>query len=474
MAAAPVDRTVVTADGGPRMTFRGVLSRESVDPSAWYVAGYRPFLGRDLQDGPPRFAPYNLVTAWEWVTGPDDQAVAPDRVARAFLDDKGAYHPDVLAALDTDHDGQVSEEELVLTGEAEARIRARLESLGVASPRIRGEIRAFPVRHGVVRGDRTAAACESCHAPTSRLNEPVVLAAGAFPGGVVPGVAADTVPVLAGRRVTPQDGTLTLSGDIEHPDAYVLGHHRQLPIDAAGFGLFLFTVAAVGMHGGLRILTQRRRAVRHHGTTRQIYMYGVYERIWHWTMAACILLLLGTGFVIHFPPASGPGAFAAAVATHNLAAAVLILNAALSLFYHVATGEIRQFLPRPAGLVRRIAVQALYYTRGIFTGAAHPTAKSPKRKLNPLQQVTYWGLLNVLFPLQVVTGVLLWIGGTTPAALAPFGGLSIVAPLHQLGSWLFLTFLVAHVYLTTTGHTPTESVRAMVTGWETTDAEVEA
>jgi thiosulfate reductase cytochrome b subunit len=32
-------------------------------------------------------------------------------------------------------------------------------------------------------------------------------------------------------------------------------------------------------------------------------------------------------------------------------------------------------------------------------------------------------------------------------------------------------FLIAHLYLTTAGHTPTSHIKAMITGWEEVDAE---
>lgn len=476
-ALRSVDRTVVTAEGGPRMSFRGVEAAEFRAPNTWYVAGHRPFLGRDraaADAGEGRFAPFNPVAEWAWVSGAEGRPVDPALVRRAFLDDAGAHRPEVVAALDGDRDGRLSDAELVLSGAAEALVRDRLIALGVDAPRIRGQVVAHPVRHGIVRGDRTAAACDSCHAPQSRFNEPVALADGPFPGGVVPVPAPDDAHALAGRSVRVEGDRLVLSGAVDAAGAYVLGHHRRSWTDMLGFGLFGFTVAAVAVHGGLRLAHARRRPRARHGASgRRVYMYGVYERIWHWTMAACVVALLITGLHIHFPSESGLLAFPAAVAIHNVAAALLILNAALSLFYHVTTGEIRQYLPHPDGFARRIVAQALYYTRGIFAGAAHPTAKSPDRKLNPLQQVTYAGLLNVLFPLQVITGILLWVGGVAPDLLAPIGGLSVVGPVHNLGSWLFLAFLVAHVYLTTTGHTPTANLRAMVGGWDTIDAEVE-
>ncbi len=474
-ALMSIDRTVVTPDGGPRMAFRGVESADFRAPNTWYVDGYRPFLGREADADGARFAPFNLVTVWEWVGGPQGTPVDSELVRRVFVEEPGDYRPEILAALDADRDGRLSDGELVLAGAAQGLIRDRLAALGVSEPRIRGEIRAHPVRHGVVRGDRTASACASCHAPASRFNEPVPLASGPLPGGVLPVPAESSLVALSGRHLQVTDEGLALAGTVDASGAYVLGHHRHAWIDRLGFGLFLATVLGVGVHGGMRVLHARRRGVARHALPgRRIYMYGIYERIWHWTMAGAVVVLLVTGLRIHFPGVWMGPSFQTAVSLHNVAAAILILNAALSLFYHVTTGEIRQFLPHPEGFVRRVVAQALYYTRGIFTGAAHPAAKSRERKLNPLQQVTYAGLLNVLFPMQILTGLLLWVGGVAPAALAPIGGLSVVAPVHNLGSWLFLAFLVAHVYLTTTGHTPTAHLRAMVGGWEAVEGEVEA
>ena len=41
-----------------------------------------------------------------------------------------------------------------------------------------------------------------------------------------------------------------------------------------------------------------------------------------------------------------------------------------------------------------------------------------------------------------------------------------LAPFHSLVAWTFATFIVGHVYMTTTGATPLEAMRAMVTGYE--------
>ena len=108
----------------------------------------------------------------------------------------------------------------------------------------------------------------------------------------------------------------------------------------------------------------------------------------------------------------------------------------------------------------------MYYLKGIFKGEHHPFEKTRDKKLNPLQQITYIGLLNVLLPLQGITGILLWGVQRWPSIATSLGGLPILAPAHTMIAWLFAAFIVLHVYLTTTGHTVVSSIEAMINGWE--------
>jgi len=96
----------------------------------------------------------------------------------------------------------------------------------------------------------------------------------------------------------------------------------------------------------------------------------------------------------------------------------------------------------------------------------HPFEKTPSKKLNPLQQVTYFGILNVLLPLQGITGILIWGAQRWPDLAENLGGLPFLSPLHTLTAWLFASFIVLHVYLTTTGYKPLTGIEAMITGWE--------
>lgn len=44
--------------------------------------------------------------------------------------------------------------------------------------------------------------------------------------------------------------------------------------------------------------------------------------------------------------------------------------------------------------------------------------------------------------------------------------LKLIAWTHMAGAFAILIFLIGHVYMTTTGHTPLAHIRAMITGWE--------
>ena len=68
---------------------------------------------------------------------------------------------------------------------------------------------------------------------------------------------------------------------------------------------------------------------------KKIELYSIYERIWHWLMAGSIILLLITGIEIHFIGSITLLGFQKAIFLHNLLAIILIINGALSLFYHI-------------------------------------------------------------------------------------------------------------------------------------------
>jgi len=195
----------------------------------------------------------------------------------------------------------------------------------------------------------------------------------------------------------------------------------------------------------------------------KVLIYKKYERFWHWMQAILAIFLMITGFEIH-----GYYSFLGylnAVTYHNYAAIALIVLIILTIFWHFVTGEWKQYIPTTENIVAYIK----FYTNGIFKGEPHPTHKTQLSKLNPLQRLTYLGLKIVLFPLLVTTGILYMVYRYPQGSKIEFtniGGLEIIAVLHTLGAFLMVAFLIAHLYLTTTGDTILSNIKAMITGYE--------
>ena len=464
-AVRAIDATVVTLERRPGVEYRGLDAAPGRAMNAILGGGYTPLLlPQRGDDGVTRLAPFNAVDTWFWADGPQGSRVDPAMVARAFL--RGPdYAPEVLAAFDADHDGTLSAAELRLDSPAKHDlIRARLQSLGVKDPRIRREVAFHRLEHGVQAGGQVQRDCGRCHQKDSRLGAGLALAS-YTPNGAEPTAGASLLDPRLGATLRPgSDGDRVAAAGAG--GFYILGHTRRGWGDRLGLLLFAVVLLGVAAHALFRLLSRRAREERRRAPLRRVYLYSAYERIWHWLMMFCILTLMYTGLQIHFFADGALLSLPTAVRWHNLFAVILTVNAFLSLFYHLTTSTIRQFLPGRRDLLDRVAAQAHYYTRGIFLGQPHPSPKTPERKMNPLQQLTYLALLNVLFPLQVITGVLIWGVSRWPHMAQAIGGLTVVAPLHSLGSWFFLAFALLHVYLTTTGHTVVSNIAAMVSGFE--------
>ncbi|RKZ11298.1 cytochrome B [bacterium] len=194
--------------------------------------------------------------------------------------------------------------------------------------------------------------------------------------------------------------------------------------------------------------------------------YTIHERIWHWLQALTIIALMVTGFEIHSPHVFKVMGFETAVRVHNAFAVLLLINAALGFFYFFTAGLLKIFGPRSADFMHLAILQARYYLFGIFRGDPHPMQRTPENKLNPLQQMVYLSILNILLPVQIVTGILIWGAQRWPAAIEQFGGLGLLIPIHLLTAWFFLADTIAHVYMTTTGPTIFADIKQMITGRE--------
>jgi len=367
--------------------------------------------------------------------------------------------------LDRDGDGELSAEEFRLDSEAgRARVSALLEATGLANVRMAGEITPFEISHNVVNGQWATRDCRSCHGADSVFAANFTLS-DYLPGGFLP-VMEEHSGVGEGGRINEVDGGgASFAPDASAEGYYIIGLSGLGWVDLAGALMFLGISLGVTVHGLARYLANRRRP-RGKQATQRVHLYDAYERIWHWLQAGAILMLIFTGLIIHKPHIFGMFSFDYMVQVHNVLGFILLINAALALFYTVASGTIRRFFPERDGFIRHSFEQAMFYSKGIFAGDAHPLEKTKQNRLNPLQQITYLAILNILLPAQVITGVLIWGMQEWPLLAAALGGLPVLAPIHTMVAWAFSAFIVMHIYLTTTGETPLSGIKSMVSGWE--------
>ena len=194
---------------------------------------------------------------------------------------------------------------------------------------------------------------------------------------------------------------------------------------------------------------------------RSVMIYSRYERFWHWSQAVLIFVLTISGFGLH--GTHGLIAFETAVDIHTAAALTLIALWILTTFWHFTTGQWKQYLPQLAGLPAVVR----FYAWGILTGAPHPYTKTLRRKQNALQSLAYLSFMVLIGPALWASGIIYltypwwahWAVGTI--------GLPAVAFVHTAAAFLMITFVVIHVYMTTTGKTVTHYVKTMITGYDT-------
>ena len=200
------------------------------------------------------------------------------------------------------------------------------------------------------------------------------------------------------------------------------------------------------------------------------YIYRRFERFWHWSQASLILFLSVTGFEVH--DTIHVFGYNNAVVYHRVAAYLLLGLIVFAIFWHFATGEWKQYIPT----FKKLKDQIMYYSIGIFKNEPHPTSRTVLHKLNPLQVLTYLSFKIVLIPLVIITGIMYMLYkhvDTNDIIVTSEIPLEGIATWHTFGAFMLITFLIVHVYMTTTGETLTSNIKAMITGFEEFEPEEE-
>lgn len=204
------------------------------------------------------------------------------------------------------------------------------------------------------------------------------------------------------------------------------------------------------------------------GQKRREYLHPLVVRIWHWVHAVAIVVLILTGMQLRFPDVvSWFGSFKTAVKVHNIFGFVVLLDYVLWFSFYLVNRElVKQYVPKVSDLTMGIPTQATYYFGRIFFGDPPPFEPRREDKFNSLQRTTYFGIMFVLVPLQIITGLLLWDLRRFHGIVELLGGVRVVDAFHIIVAYVFASFLLVHIYLSTLGHTFFAHFNAMILGYE--------
>lgn len=271
--------------------------------------------------------------------------------------------------------------------------------------------------------------------------------------------------LLAAEKPAPIPITYTgfINEKVRNAYGYVIGANRIPLLDLIVILAVLGPLALPIIHGGGRILTRRKGPLKL--PEEKILLHPAFERAWHWFQALCIVMLIITGVALHWPEKFSVGAFQWAVDWHNIFGWGAVIAWLAWLAYNIGSGRIKHYIPRSGEIPTGMIKQARFYGYGIFKHEPHPYAPSEDNKFNPLQKIAYLKFQVFLFPILLISGLLYMYPQTFKGVIDAIGGMTVLAIVHYLLAAVFTAFLVAHLYLATTGETIGENFKAIIFGY---------
>ena len=144
---------------------------------------------------------------------------------------------------------------------------------------------------------------------------------------------------------------------------------------------------------------------------------------------------------------------------HLFFAWVLLINGTLYLAYSIASRHLARDLWPDRRDWRSIGASIRDHLR-----FRHATGGAAKR-YNVLQKLAYLGIVLVLLPLMILTGLGMspWVNAIVPGWVDIFGGRQSARTIHFVSAWLLVAFVAIHVFqVIVTGFW--NNLRSMITG----------
>lgn len=201
-------------------------------------------------------------------------------------------------------------------------------------------------------------------------------------------------------------------------------------------------------------------------TRNTVPLHPLPIRIWHWANALLVFVLVVTGAQLRFTDLVIIPDYGLVVALHKYAGYVLTVFFLFWIAAYVIVGGFTKHYIISLKDIRSIPGQLAYYIHGLFRGSDNPFAPSPESRFNALQKLAYSFIMIIGMPVVIITGIVFGNIMDFYGIIRAMGGIRVLDAIHVVVGYIFLIYLIVHLYMATLGKTPFSHTKAMFTGRE--------
>jgi thiosulfate reductase cytochrome b subunit len=198
----------------------------------------------------------------------------------------------------------------------------------------------------------------------------------------------------------------------------------------------------------------------------KLYLHPLPVRIWHWTNALIVLVLIITGIQLRAPSIQIFPNYREVVLIHKYFGFAMAGSFFFWFFYYIFTGGLKKHYFMGFRDIMGMPRQTTYYLFHIFRGEKNPFNASPENKFNSLQKLAYSTIMFIVVPIITITGILFSDILFFFSWIKIIGGLRVLDAIHVSTAYIFALYLFVHIYMSTLGSKLNSHIKSMITGYE--------
>lgn len=197
-----------------------------------------------------------------------------------------------------------------------------------------------------------------------------------------------------------------------------------------------------------------------------IPLHPLPVRIWHWANAFLVFVLIITGVELRFTDIKIFSDYGFVVALHKYAGYALTVSFLFWIAaYQMIGGFAGHYLVSVKDM-RSLPAQVVFYLYGYFRGGPNPFTASAGTRFNVLQKFAYSFIMFIAMPVMIVSGIIFGNIMDFYGLVHQLGGLRVIDGIHVIAAYVFVVYLLVHLYMATLGKTIFSHTKSMFTGKE--------